>query len=68
MQARSKKPGTRSKAAKKVKRDDPDQSRQFIKKAKEIEADQESDDAADSIMERLGSTPPKELKDEKPGR
>jgi len=45
------------------KRDDPDQSRQFIKKAKEIEADQESDDAADSIMERLGSTPPKQHKD-----
>jgi hypothetical protein len=41
-----------------VKRDNPDQSRAFIEKAKEIGA---GDDAsrADDVMQRLAKTPPK---------
>jgi hypothetical protein len=37
-------------------KDDPDQSKAFIKKAREIEADEEHS-AADKLMERLAKTP-----------
>ena len=39
-------------------RDDPDQSRVFIKKAREIEAD-EKQSAADELLGRLAKMPPK---------
>lgn len=66
--AQKKPAAKREKSKRRAGRDDPEQSRQFIEKAKEIEADQESDDAADSIMERLGSKPPQQHKKEKPDR
>jgi hypothetical protein len=37
--------------------DDAEQSKAFIKKAREIEADEERS-AADKLMERLAKTPP----------
>ena len=40
-----------------VSRDDPEQSRAFINKAREIEAD-EKHSAADKLMERLAKTKP----------
>jgi hypothetical protein len=40
-----------------VSKDDPEQSRAFIKKAREIEAD-EKHSAADKLMERLAKTKP----------
>lgn len=40
-----------------AKRDDPDQSKAFIEKAREIEADEERSDA-DLLMKRLAKTPP----------
>ena len=39
------------------KRDDPEQSKAFIEKAHEIEADEEHS-AADKLMERLAKTKP----------
>jgi hypothetical protein len=38
-------------------RDDPEQSRLFIKKAREIEADEENS-AADELIGHLAKTPP----------
>jgi hypothetical protein len=52
--------------AKKAQRDDPEQSRAFIEKAKEIGAD-EKHSAADKLMERLAKTKPEpHSKKEKP--
>jgi hypothetical protein len=52
--------------AKKAQRDDPEQSRAFIEKAKEIGAD-EKHSAADKLMERLAKTKPEpRSKKEKP--
>jgi hypothetical protein len=45
----------------KFSRDDPEQSKAFIEKAREIEAD-EKHSAADKLMERLAKTPPKPRK------
>jgi hypothetical protein len=42
---------------KKQRRDDPEQSKAFIEKAREIEAD-EKHSAADKLMERLAKTKP----------
>ena len=42
----------------KSKRDDPEQSKAFIEKAKEIDADEKRATAADKLMERLAKTPP----------
>jgi hypothetical protein len=42
---------------KKAQRDDPEQSKAFIEKAREIEAD-EKRSAADKLMERLAKTRP----------
>jgi len=42
---------------KKPKPDDPEQSREFIKKAREIGADEEKS-AADELLERLAKMPP----------
>jgi hypothetical protein len=42
---------------KQTRKDDPEQSKAFIKKAREIEAD-EKRSAADKLMERLAKTPP----------
>ena len=63
MQTRSKKPATRSKKAwkPKVKADNPSQSAAFIKKAREIEADEGRSDA-DELMKRLAKKPPKPRK------
>jgi len=41
-----------------MKHDDAAQSRAFVKKAREIDAD-ETDSAADDLMGRLAQTPPK---------
>lgn len=41
-----------------AKPDDPEQSRAFIEKAREIGADEESSEA-DDLMERLAKKPPK---------
>ena len=43
--------------AKKTQHDDPEQSKAFIEKAKEIEAD-EKHSAADKLMERLAKMKP----------
>jgi hypothetical protein len=43
--------------AKKTQRDDPEQSKAFIDKAKEIGADEEHS-AADKLMKRLAKTKP----------
>ena len=43
------------------KQDDPEQSKAFIEKAREIEAD-ENHSAADKLMERLAKTPPEPRK------
>jgi hypothetical protein len=48
---------------KSVKRDDPEQSKAFIEKAREIEADEEHS-AADKLMERLAKTKPEPRKKE----
>jgi hypothetical protein len=46
-------------------RDDPEQSKAFIEKAREIEADEEHS-AADKLMERLAKTKPEpRVKDKK---
>lgn len=66
MQTKSKKPGagskTPSKGLKKAKskslRDDPAQSRAFIEKAKELEADHD-DAGADALLGALAKKPPK---------
>jgi hypothetical protein len=47
--------------AKKAQRDDPEQSKAFIEKAREIEAD-EAHSAADRLMERLAKTKPEPRK------
>jgi len=48
-------------------RDDPAQSKAFIEKAREIEADEESS-AADELIGRLAKRPPEpRAKKEKPG-
>jgi hypothetical protein len=58
MQARSTKATTRpKKSVKAVTQDDPEQSKAFIEKAREIEAD-EKHSAADKLMERLAKTKP----------
>jgi hypothetical protein len=44
-------------SSKKIQPDDKDQSRAFIEKAREIEADEEHS-AADKLMERLAKTKP----------
>jgi hypothetical protein len=62
MQARSKKPRTRS--APKVIRDDAEQSKLFLQKAREIGADEEQS-AADELMKELGNTPPDPRKSKK---
>ena len=50
----------------KTSRDDPEQSKAFIEKAKEIGAD-EKHSAADKLMERLAKTKPEpRLKKDKP--
>jgi len=41
----------------KIKRDNPAQSRAFIKKARELEADEESS-RSDELVERLARKPP----------
>lgn len=43
---------------KKPKPDDPEQSREFIKKAREVGADEEKS-AADALMGQLAKLPPK---------
>jgi hypothetical protein len=48
--------------APKPRADDPEQSRAFIEKAREIEADEEHS-AADKLMERLAKTKPEPRKD-----
>jgi hypothetical protein len=45
-------------------RDDPEQSKAFIEKAREIEADEEHS-AADKLMERLAKTKPEPHKTKK---
>ena len=47
---------TTKKSPKPHRRDDPEQSRRFIRKAREIGADKDS--CADAIMGRLAHTPP----------
>jgi hypothetical protein len=46
---------------KRIKRDDPKQSREFIKKAREIEADEERS-GADKLLGRLAKMPPEPRK------
>jgi hypothetical protein len=43
-------------------RDDPEQSKAFIEKAKEIGADEKRATAADKLMERLAKTKPEPCK------
>ena len=49
------------KSSRKPKRDDAEQSRAFIEKAREIEADEEKS-AADDLMKQLVSQPPEPRK------
>jgi hypothetical protein len=50
-------PKTQPKSAPKSKRDDPEQSKLFIEKAREIGADEEKS-AADELIGRLAKMPP----------
>ncbi|MBZ9843882.1 hypothetical protein [Mesorhizobium sp. CA5] len=45
-------------ANRKPKQDDPAQSRAFIEKAREIEADDNNKSGADALMGKLAHTPP----------
>jgi hypothetical protein len=51
----------RSRLQKPIRKDDPDQSKAFIEKAREIGAD-EKRSAADKLMERLAKTKPEPRK------
>ena len=59
MQTRNTKAATRSSKSGKaiMKPDDPEQSKAFIEKAREIEADEEHS-AADELMKRMAKTKP----------
>lgn len=57
MQATGNKPRTRPKKAEKLKPNDPEQSRRFLEKAREIGADDERS-AADELLGQLHKKPP----------
>lgn len=61
MPARSPQTTSKPETAKRVKPDDKEQSRAFIDKAREIEADEERS-KADELMKRLAKSPPEPRK------
>jgi hypothetical protein len=53
-----------TKTNRRLSKDDPEQSKLFIEKAREIEADEDSS-AADELMKRMAKTPPEPRKPKK---